>query len=328
MTPEQGNPATDNPDGSLEGAGHLLEGLLERDETLGAGPEEETPAERPAPKPVKKAETAPETQPEEQGEEAEEAPTEEGEAQEESGEEPRKYTVKVDGETREVSHDELIKGYQLEAAVTRKSMELAEQRKSIQAEREKLTQIIPLLLKQLDQGGETEPDWEKLRQEDEFKFVVERQAWQVRQERRNQLIAAQEATQAKLKQEQDAELATKVSQEHARVLEAIPEWRDEAKRKAGVADIRAYGKSRGFTDEELDSTYDSRALLAMHDAAQFRKLAKAPIPRPTTKGPRTASAGSSAGTPGRSADYSRMKSRVKETGSVHDAAAIFEQADL
>jgi hypothetical protein len=160
-------------------------------------------------------------------------------------------------------------------------------------------------------------------------FVVERQAWQVRQEQRNVLMAAQQATEAKLKADEEAKLGETVRQEKTKLLEHIPEWRDEAKAKAATTSIRSYAKSIGFTDEEIDASYDHRVVRALNDAMQFRKLAQAQIPRPVTgRGPRSASPGAGSSTPGRSADYSRMKARVKETGSVDDAAALFEQADL
>lgn len=334
MTPEPGTaPAQDPFDGSMQGATDALIGLLERDDTLGAGDEEGEAQETPAPQPVKTADPKPEkTPPEEpqetEGEGEEEAPegTEEPEAAEDQ-QQPL-YTVKVDGKEEKVTLEELQRGFSGQRWITQKSQALESERKAIQQERETLTKIIPQLLERLN-TGEPEPNWEKLRAEDEFKFVVERQAWQVRQEQRNALIAAQQATQAKLKADEDAKLADRVKAEKDKLLEAIPAWRDEAKARAGAAEIRAYGKSLGFTDEELDNSYDHRAVLALHKAMQFDKLARTQPPRPNAnRGPRTASPGAGSSTPGRTADYSRMKARVKETGSVDDAAKLFEQADL
>lgn len=329
MTPEQGTPATDNP-GSLEDPIMALEGLLEREEAEEEAGEAAT-GETPKPKAPVKAEPAPEkTPPEEEpeGESAEEAPTEEGEASEEQGQEPKLYTVKVDGETAEVDLPELIKGYQIQKHVTRQSMALAEERKAIQQEREKYAQVLPVLLKQLEQGGDKEPDWEALRAEDEFKFVVERQAWQVKQEQRAAVRAEIQQTQALQQKDNEKALEAKVAEGQQKLLKAVPAWKDAKKFEADKAEIREYLMSHDYSEEEVKGTYDPRAVIISRKAMLYDKLVNAQLKAAPNKGPRTASAGSASATPGRTADYARMKSRVKETGSVDDAAKLFEQADL
>jgi len=75
-----------------------------------------------------------------QTEEVEQTEAEEGEAEEqeddgqEEEEQPR-YKVKAAGEEKEVTLDDLIKGYQLGADYTKKTTEVAEQRKAVEAER-------------------------------------------------------------------------------------------------------------------------------------------------------------------------------------------------
>lgn len=72
-------------------------------------------------------------------EEQEQADTpEEGEGEEvaeEESDDSELYTVKVDGEEKQVSIDELVKGYQLEAHYTQKSQKLAEEQKVVLEER-------------------------------------------------------------------------------------------------------------------------------------------------------------------------------------------------
>lgn len=54
---------------------------------------------------------------------------------------PELYTVKVDGETKEVTLDELVKGYQLDAHYTQKSQKLAEEQKVVAEERKILSAV-------------------------------------------------------------------------------------------------------------------------------------------------------------------------------------------
>jgi hypothetical protein len=71
----------------------------------------------------------------------EEVETEEGEAEEqeetevEEEELPQTFKVKAAGEEKDVTLDDLIKGYQLGADYTKKTTEVAEQRKAVEAER-------------------------------------------------------------------------------------------------------------------------------------------------------------------------------------------------
>src|SRR6185312_3409026 len=71
-----------------------------------------------------------EGEPEEEAEESEDA------EQEEEPEEEPSYTVKIDGKDATVPLKELLSGYQRTADYTRKTQELAEQRKSAASELE------------------------------------------------------------------------------------------------------------------------------------------------------------------------------------------------
>ena len=266
--------------------------------------------------------------------EEEEATEQEAEPDEES-EQPPLYTVKVDGKEEQVTLEELQKGYSGQKWISQRSQSMAAERKALEAkaaevekERAQYSQILGQLRQQLESGGETEPDWEKLRSEDEFKFVVERQAWQVRQDKLNAIKAEQSRVQALQKQQEEANLARYIEEENRKVLDKIPAWKDKAKAKTAISDLRDYAKSEGWTDEELDQARDSRAVVAIYKAMQFDKLAKTQIPRPVTRGPRSASPGAGSATPGRSAELTRDKQRLAQTGRVEDAASIFERAGI
>ena len=89
-------------------------------------------------------------QPEGQAEELAEQETEEYEAQAEESEEaegeevqeeveaPQRFRVKVDNEELDVDLDELIKGYSRTSDYTKKTQNLAEQRKAVESERARI----------------------------------------------------------------------------------------------------------------------------------------------------------------------------------------------
>lgn len=316
-------------------ASNALEGLLARED--GEQEQDEGAEQAETAEQAEETSETPETPDEAKAKpEGEEEETTEQEEQPEGQDQQPLYTVKIDGKEQQVTLDELQRGYSGQKWITQRSQSLAAERKAFEAdaaavkqERAQYAQVLGQLRQQLEQGGEAEPDWEKLRAEDEFKFVVERQAWQLKQDRLNAVKAEQSRVQALQKQQEEQSIAKYVAEENQKVLDKIPAWKDKAKAKAAIADLRDYAKSEGWTDEELDQARDSRAVIALYKAMQFDKLAKTQVPRPVAnRGPRPASPGAGNTTPGRPAEITRDKQRLAQTGRVEDAAAIFEKVGV
>lgn len=294
-----------------------------------------------APEQEAEAEANPETQPEANAEgegEAEET-AEEGEATEEQPEQPAKYTVKVGGQTLEVTLEEALKGYQREADYTRKSMAVAEERKRIEAEvqalqqeRAQYAQLIPALRQQLEQAAPAEPD-ERLRETDPVGYMLQKDAYNTWRERKAAADAELQRVGALQQHEMTKAQQRMLEQSNAKLSELIPEWSDPVKGKALKENIRNFAKERlGFSDEELSQTYDYRAVVAIHEAYKGHELAKrisaATPPRPAQKGPKAAAAGSASVTPGRAVEVTRAKQRLAQTGRVEDAASVFLNSGL
>ena len=140
---------------------------------------EERLEEQEAPQPVETEEEVTEVEQSEEeldegGEEAEVDEAEELEEADDGEEEPQEtlYTVKIDGDEYEVTLDELQSGYQRQQAFTKRSMELAEQRKAFEAQqtetqqlRDQYAQQLELLAQQIQQTTPQEPDWVALSRE-------------------------------------------------------------------------------------------------------------------------------------------------------------------
>ena len=273
--------------------------------------------------------------PDETEHEAEADDGDEGEQDdEEESEEPR-YTVKVNGEEIEVTLEELRRGYSRDADYRRKTQALAEQRKALEAEYEAIrqeraqyAQLLTALEQQLQSGGVKEPDWDRLYQEDPVEWVRQRELWRSRQERLAAAQAEQQRLQQIAAQEQQARLAAYVQEQRERLFEALPELRDSEKAEQEYRRLRDYGQRLGFTEQELDSLYDHRAVLLLYKAARYDELMakrEALRPKPDGKATRTATPGSRV-TPTEQQRKSAMRrqQRLEKTGSVHDAAAAIE----
>lgn len=269
---------------------------------------------------------------EESQEESDEA---EDDNSEEATEQP-KYRVKAAGEEREVTLDELIRGYQLEADYTRKTQSLAEERKAVEAERAKIQeaaqardlyaqrlQIIENMLSQ----QQPQENLEELKEIDPIGYAVK----VAEQQQREKQLAAIQSERARIAQQQDAERAELISKhvaaEAAKLQQAIPDFADKEKGESIRKDIRNFAKSIGWSDEELASVYDSRAVLTLYKAMQYDRLVsnKPEVTKKVAQAPKMLKAGASQQRSPDQEQVKKQKQQLKRTGRVADAANVFER---
>ena len=256
-------------------------------------------------------------------------------SEEEEIEQPKpKYKVKAAGEEIEVDEEELIKGYQQGVDYTKKSQALAEQRKAVEAERIHLEQVkqerqayaqklqaLDSFLTQQNQGV----DLDVLKETDPIGYAVA----VAEQSQREKQLAVVRNEQQRIAQQQQAEqqasLQNHLRQESEKLVSLIPELatpQGDAIRKQ----IRDYAKSVGWTDQELSSVYDSRAVVSLYKAMKYEQLQKSK-PEVTKKlqaAPKMMRSGTSA-PPTRSSQDKQVMQRLRETGKVKDAAKAFER---
>jgi hypothetical protein len=261
---------------------------------------------------------------------------EEAESQEEEVEELPKYRVKVSGEEVEVSLDELLNGYSRTADYQKKTQSLAEQRKAVEADRVKIEeaaktretyaqrlQVIEQLLQQQNQGE----DLSALKTEDPIAYAV---AMAERVEREKQLQAVQMERQ-RVQQEQmthqQALLQKHIQQEQQKLVEAIPEFKDDVKGEIIRRDIRSYAKSIGFTDQELSQVYDSRAVQTLYKAMQYEKLManKGATTKKVATAPKTIRPGTSNPQSSENEAIKKERAKLRQTGNKKDAVRLFER---
>ena len=270
-------------------------------------------------------------------EEAEETSEEvEGEDEESEEEAPRdeKFVVKVDGKEIEVPKDELIRGYQREADYTRKTQKLAEERKlvesefqQVRAEREYYSQTIGQLQQKLQEFEPPEPDWNRLEVEDPTEYARQWTSHQRRQQQRYAVQAEQQRLNQVWQAEQQKELQQKMSVEVTLLKEKIPEWTSPEKARIEGKALLEYGQVLGFSEQELSTITDSRALLALHKAWKYdQMMSKRPeFQAKIKKAPKMVTPGSAGSVSSKSSDINNAKKRLAQTGSVRDAASLFEK---
>ena len=237
------------------------------------------------------------------------------------------YTVRVDGEEVEVTIDELLSGYSRTQDYTRKTMALADQRKQFEGELEQIRQEraqLAQVLEQIDvQDQEQEPNWDALYQQDPQQWLIQREVWREKQERRRALVEEKQ----RLLQAQEADkqrvIAQFVQQESGKLLEVLPQWRDEKVAKAEKAKVADYAKKIGFSDQEIGQFYDHRAVTALYKAMKFDEL-QGGKPKAAKKSGPVAKAGTASAQPKPRDAYRKSQQRLAKSGKVADAADAFK----
>ena len=243
------------------------------------------------------------------------------------------YRVTVDGSEIEVTQDELINGYSRQQDYTRKTQELANQRKTIEQQAQELSQrdaiyaqLLPKMEAQLKGELVDEPDWKTLVDEDPVAYVREQQIWNEKKEKLNAAQAERQRLEQENQVKQQEQLVQFVQEGQQKLLEIVPEWKNaEVAQKEKLA-IRDYGINvLGYAPQEMDAIYDYRALLGLRNAWLNSKTVEATKKKPTQKAPARVARPGTTTRKKSVAPAKRAKQVLAKTGKVQDAAKVFEQ---
>ncbi len=272
-----------------------------------------------------------------EGDEADEGETAEDAADvEEDANEPLSddalVTVKIDGKTEQITLKEAREGYQRQADYSRNMQALRQEKQQIAAvaqqvelERNQYGQLVGALRQQLEQLAPQEPNWEQLHREDPLNFPIVEKQWRDYKERLVAARAEEERLSYMQQQQVNEQLKQKVTQGYQELQELVPEWKDTARFKAAQSKLREYGRKVGYTDEELSQVYNARDVLMLEKARRFDELmANRPKPQQTGQNaPKPMRTGSTAAIPRQNTQFDKARNRLKSSGRVEDAAALF-----
>ena len=245
-------------------------------------------------------------------------------------------TVEVDGE--EITVEELKRGSMRQRDYTRKTQELAEARKELEAnfeeiqrERAQYAQMLPALQERLQQPVEQEPDWDTLYDTDPTMAAKAERQWRKQQEERAAQLQAVEAERQRmmgLEQQRLEQMQARYFEEQREILpELIPEWRDSSVASKEAKDIRGFLLKEGFSEQDVNgltnATLVKLARKAMlYDQGQTR--ATEAKKKPKTQKTKTLKAGSRSTQPRPKSEQKQALQRVRQTGRVQDAAAAIK----
>lgn len=289
MADEPANPEAGAVTDEASAAARIA-GLLEEAE---AQPEEDREEPEGQPEPEEEKASSKETEEAEPESEQEELPDTLNGFAEALGVEPDhlashlKVNVKVNGEDREVTLADAIKGHQLESDYRLKTSELAEQRRAIEAEAAQFNERWQGEFNRLNQaietaegliGGRSQEELAQLLENDPQEYLriqAQDQALkgkldQARQERDKMIQEQRE------KQHQDI---ARWRQSQQNILRSrMPELGDPAKLSKFESDAKTYLQGKGYNDQEISfffsGPYDARQILVLADAARYSALQK------------------------------------------------------
>ena len=312
-------------DGSIESA---AEALLQQPET------EETETKEQQEEPVELEATADEVEePEEEHEdESEDDITEDTDDEEDdAASESQSYTVKIDGEEKAVTLDELKQGYSGQKFVQKGMQENAQVRKHTEEVYNALLesrQQVTDLYNQLQHNGVTrqpiKPDLAMLDTdpigyvEANARFEQDMMAYQ------NEMAQFQQVHNDQL-HAQNLALEAHRNQEMTRLLEIMPELKDPNKGKLIKEEILSAGNEYGYAPEEISAIIDHRAIRVLSDARKYREIVagKSKAVEKASKHKRTQPMKAGGKKAGSSKKELRNKqSRLKKSGSIDDAVAL------
>ncbi len=253
----------------------------------------------------------------------------EDEVEEEDQTDTPLYTVKVDGKEVDVTLDELQSGYLKDSDYRKKTSEIADQRRAmdaqaqaIQQERAQYAQALGQMQSEAERqlNEYKQIDWNRLREDDPMLFM----------QRRDEQRELEKSIEDGHKQQQHLAHQAQNYQVHQfnhnvetgkeKLLSVMPDW-DDAMSKS----VREYGLGEGFTNEELSTLTDHRSMIMLRKAMMYDKIQRSQPARKKVKAdtPKYVKSGVAKSKGDVSAKKRADKTKqLRKSGSVDDAASM------
>ena len=237
----------------------------------------------------------------------------------------RVFNVKVNGEMREVTEQELTRDYSGQQYIQQQMREVAEQRKAVEAAKAEAHETSNAYAQALAQVNErlqtddlTPPD-KSMRETDPIGYLEAMEDFRAAQAERQTLQQQQYLLHQQQQAQQTAQRDQYVQQEAANLMERIPILKDPVKGPETISAMMKTGAKYGFSEAEMKNEADPRFVSALHALHQFESRGNvdtAEMKRGAIKpGARRSQSTSQA------KQAQAARSQMKRTGSTQDVAA-------
>lgn len=276
------------------------------------------------------------TPPQEDDEEDEKRPPQEEDDEEDDAEGLNLNTiveVNIDGQPAEITLKEAIRGYIRTETFHRRLGDLQTGVQQLLVEKGEVEQTRQSYLERAQALEEyvnaflpKEPDWDALYAADPGNAARLERQWRSLQEKIQGLGASRQQAQSEAEQVRLTNLHNFANQNRAKLASSHPEWKNEKVWKRDHDSMRRTARTAGYTDQEINQLYDARGVEILLKAAAYDRLMAAK-PKPVTNGIGASSKRSGSTPPRRdvSRSFDRAEKRLSRTGSITDAASVFEK---
>lgn len=315
---------TSESTGSISEAASAFEAILSGEADKTDKPEEEEAAQDE----LEASETADDAEAEDSEDES--SDDEAGDKADEDKPAETVITLEIDGQEVKFTQDELKSSVLRQADYTRKTQALAEERKQFQSvveqaqEQEKVyAQLLPVMVQRMQQFL-PQPPSSDLIDTDPAAYLKQKE----RYEREMGDLQAAQAEMQRMSQKDtvanEQKLQAYVAQNAQMLPELIPEWKDAKNYERDRQRLRDFLKGRNFNDQEIDQAYDARIVALAYDAMRWREL-KNSKPKQSEPLEKALKPNAPAPKPMNSQTKAQVEARkrLKQTGSIRDAAAVF-----
>lgn len=229
---------------------------------------------------------------------------------------------------------ELKKGSLLQADYTRKTQEVAEQRRSVESQSQRISEAEKQLKERFDYAEALlksfvpQPPDPSLLNTDPVGYMQQKAQFDQLNQHLNYIAQTRQQDAQKAEEEERQGRTKKANEEWDALLGKAPEFKDNNRTKAFLNDIQTHGTAYGFTMQELQQALpmDHRQALVLRDAIAWRKLqaSKANVTKKVEGRPPVQRGGKRLSPNGQRAKQATDAfARLKQTGSVEDAAAAY-----
>lgn len=236
--------------------------------------------------------------------------------------------TKIDGQEGKAKFSDLVKSYQLQGHVDKQVREAAEIKKAAQEQAQVVQQQLQVQQAVIGKIAEAKAieaeigrfqqvDWNGLYDSDPAQAVkLDRQMRDLYARHQHVVGEINQASQFVTQQQQQQRTAM-LQAEHQALLNAAPEWANADVANREKQAIAADLKARGFTDSDIQSLADHKAVILARDAMLYRQMQQAGsvTEKQVRAAPKIIKPGSAPSQNRAQITVQKLKSEVRQSGS-------------
>ena len=194
------------------------------------------------------------------------------------------FDITINGKSQKVNLDELKEGYSKGSDYTKKTMELSEQRRSIDTELDtiskdkeavkKMREDYAQKLQVVEQNLQTDDniDWVQLAQNDPTDYAVKKAEYDRKKELQSQVQQERQKLAEEQRKEQELIYKRHIEAERGKLVNTLPVFGDEQKAPKLMQEIGSFAIKQGYTEQEVNMIVDHRAVKTLYDAYKYNQL--------------------------------------------------------